>query len=58
MTEELKFCPFCGRYKAPSLRQLQQSKYILCDESKGGCGAQGPYKRWADDAVEAWNRRA
>jgi len=55
----LKSCPFCGE---PAIEQIENNGagcfWVICDNVKGGCGCEGPYKHSPEDAVSAWNRRA
>lgn len=31
---------------------------VVCDVTKGGCGAIGGWREWEKEAIEAWNTRA
>ena len=55
-------CPFCG-FKKPHIAinpgdGLLDCYYsVLCDYRDGGCGADGPWRRSREEAIEDWNRR-
>lgn len=62
--KELKPCPFCG-YKRPILRKIfakndgWRDRYsVLCNYDEGGCGAEGGWRHYAEEAIMVWNRRA
>ena len=71
---QLKPCPFCGGTKlfVGTLAEIEmqdedhedyafnkQYYAVVCDYNEGGCGAStGGANRSADEAIEAWNRRA
>lgn len=63
---ELKPCPFCGEGKPelqdsgdPSTTAYDHSFCsIVCSTYEGGCGAVGGWKPTAQEAIEAWNKRA
>ena len=55
MDTELKPCPFCGADE--DLRVVSvygEERYVTCLT----CSACGPDAETADEAIEAWNRRA
>ena len=58
----IKSCPFCG-YKHPSLRVIEgkdgfRDRYaVLCNYDDGGCGAEGGWRHYAEEAIMVWNRR-
>ena len=67
---ELKNCPFCGGDKlsiencitledCANFERCEEDSYVtvVCDYSKGGCGASGGYYDSAEKAIAAWNRR-
>ena len=62
MNPKIEPCPFCG-YKKPVLMTRHGQDgwrdrfYVLCDYTLGGCGASGQWNHYADEAIEAWNRR-
>lgn len=37
---------------------LNKMYAVVCNRTKGGCGATGGYYRTKEEAIEAWNRRA
>ncbi len=61
---DLSPCPFCGK-KVAVLTEAREPGYctkyglhiVVCDASKGGCGASTGYHIRMEHAVEAWNRR-
>lgn len=71
---KLKPCPFCGEdmsvfcYSAAQIGMLDEDDpnydnavfefAVCCDFHLGGCGATSGYRDTAEEAVEAWNRRA
>ena len=68
--KNLKKCPFCGgeHIEIDSCNGLEACENfeecgdagytaIVCDVTKGGCGASSGYFRSQDDAINAWNRR-
>ena len=63
MSEELKFCPFCGEEEAPTVivragqNGWRDRNAVLCDYEKGGCGAESGWYHSREEAVDAWNRR-
>lgn len=67
MENKLLPCPFCGKTNA--LKFVEDFEIIaipysaghlriVCSSSYGGCGAAGGFRESADEAIEAWNRRA
>ncbi|WP_371378843.1 Lar family restriction alleviation protein [Sporomusa aerivorans] len=67
---ELKNCPFCGGNEIDfsDCKRLEdcerfeccdEKEYVLvvCNFSKGGCGASSGYFDTKEKAVSAWNRR-
>lgn len=68
---ELIPCPFCGSTTAPTIMNQyeaqwidndmnaeDQSMVVCCAAKKFGCGASTGFCDTAEQAVEAWNRRA
>lgn len=55
MSENLKPCPFCGSHDV----QLANENYDPCTYKFGHCecGAKGPERLIAADAIAAWNLR-
>lgn len=57
----LSCCPFCGEPASTELsddpdRWLRSSLFwVECSDD--GCGAEGPTKSSAEEAIEAWNTR-
>lgn len=37
---------------------LNKMYAVVCNRTKGGCGATGGYYRTKEEAIEAWERRA
>ena len=70
MNEEkkLKPCPFCGNTQPKLLRDADISIYyqghvpvdyaVVCDATKGGCGATGGFAGSKEKAAYNWNKRA
>lgn len=63
---ELKPCPFCGGTNLflGSEKEIEQldggrEEYfaVVCDFTKGGCGACSGYRKGKEEAIEAWNKR-
>lgn len=60
---ELEPCPHCGA--RPTVVHLHTSEpspnvsaiRVICDVTRGGCGATGPQRMLEVVAVNAWNRR-
>ena len=60
---ELEPCPHCGA--RPTVVHLHSSEpspnvsavRVICDVTRGGCGAAGPQRMLEAVAVNAWNRR-
>lgn len=52
--DEFKQCPFCGGEAEIMQTEARTFLYVFC----GGCGASGDYRDTAEEAAEAWNRRA
>ena len=60
---ELEPCPHCGA--RPDVVHLHTSEpspnvsavRVICDVTRGGCGAAGPQRMLESTAVNAWNRR-
>lgn len=54
-------CPFCGRSDMNEVLHTEQSEsgswFVLCDEARGGCGAQGGKADTEEQAVSRWNDR-
>ena len=67
---ELKPCPFCGSMTAPTVMNESEALFnidadgedmsmvVCCAAKKFGCGASTGFCDTAEQAVEAWNRRA
>ena len=61
--EDLKPCPFCG-FGYPSVVTYPgqdgfRDRYaVRCDYTDGGCGAEGGWRHYVEEAVEVWNGRA
>lgn len=69
--KKLKPCPFCGNKKAVEIidsadteevdffcvEKVESDYHIICNVSKGGCGASSGYADTKDEAIKAWNRR-
>ena len=56
-------CPHCGAASPiVHLLESQPSPHVsavrvICDVTRGGCGASGPMRMLASTAIETWNRR-
>ena len=66
---ELNPCPFCGSTTAPTVMNQNEAQWldndaenlsmvVCCAAKKFGCGASTGFCDTAEQAVEAWNRRA
>jgi len=60
----LRECPHCGNTEALTVKHCDgpgenpdQSR-VVCDFTKGGCGASGGVRYTEVEAIEAWNARA
>jgi len=60
----LRECPHCGNTEALTVKHCDgpgenpdQSR-VVCDFTKGGCGASGGVRYTEAEAIEAWNDRA
>lgn len=52
----LKPCPFCGSdniFVDEFWERYDEPYFVTCN----GCGANGPYTRKKEEAIELWNRR-
>ena len=69
MMPELQPCPFCGSTTAPTVMNQNEAQWldndaenpsmvVCCAAKKFGCGASTGFCDTAEQAVEAWNRRA
>ena len=63
MREELRHCPFCGNELPVIVTRAGRDGWrnrcsVLCDYNDGGCGAEGGWYHYREEAIEAWNRRA
>ena len=56
--EELKPCPFCGSPAHIYAKQGKSKGWYDVGCSKFGCISMGQSFRSAEEATEAWNRRA
>lgn len=60
---KLSPCPFCGSAKAPTVTTEQESapymgfESVVCDMTKGECGASSGYCLSKGEAVSKWNAR-
>lgn len=57
---KLKPCPFCGGTVVDVANEEYATRiyyYVVCNYSKGGCGANGGVCTTETEAIEAWNRR-
>ena len=54
-------CPFCGTEPTMIVRKGKdgwRDRYaVLCDYEHGGCGAEGGWYHYTEEAAAAWNRR-
>lgn len=64
MTELLP-CQFCGSCEAPRVEEVTNVQHIacgnyrvVCDFTRGGCGASSGSRRSKAEAIDAWNTRA
>ena len=66
MDNKIKACPFCsGTHTVNSMYGIDidltedwwDHYFILCDGSKGGCGAVGGAGINLQEAIKRWNRR-
>lgn len=60
----VRACPFCGNTEVKVRRiprdgvNLFRDRYaVQCPYYNGGCGAEGGWRRTADEAVVSWNTR-
>jgi len=61
--EQLKPCPMCGNNGLIICEENETSDYsfgisVVCDMTKGGCGAQSGFRLSEAEAITAWNARA
>lgn len=61
----LDACPHCGNETAPRLMTGREADYantsdrcVVCDMTKGGCGASSRFSNVPSEAINNWNRRA
>lgn len=54
----LKRCPHCRAWNSMTLIPIKNSGYkVMCDYSKGGCGASGGMGKTKEEAIRMWNLR-
>lgn len=69
MMPELQPCPFCGSTTAPTVMNQNEAQWldndaknlsmvVCCAAKKFGCGASTGFCDTAEQAIEAWNKRA
>lgn len=58
----MRACPFCG-FTAPVLITIPgqdgfRDRYaVQCPYYDGGCGAEGGWRHYKEEAIEVWNQR-
>ena len=57
MSVELKPCPFCGGGEIKVGQPFTHKFCVYCDNSEGGCGAEGGLRASREEAIAAWNTR-
>ena len=59
--EEIADCPFCGHgatlIKIDGVDGWRDRYAVRCDYMYGGCGAEGGWRHYKDEAIDAWNNR-
>lgn len=56
-TSELKACPFCGKTDCVYINEDNKLYQVVCDYTRGGCGASSGYIDTKEEAIENWNKR-
>lgn len=59
---QLRPCPFCGNPNVvlktkPGRNGFRARYFVLCDYDEGGCGAEGGWRHYREEAETCWNER-
>lgn len=58
----MRACPFCGftytvLITIPGLDGFRDRYAVRCPYDEGGCGAEGGWRHYKEEAIEVWNQR-